>query len=528
MAADELGVFVSPVRAYSRQDVLSRPSPVPAKDGVVGISPDRPPGNGRPASSQSLLTRIKYHYTGNAEGSTLRKTLGCLLAGELGITLRRVGSGNRMTFVEGEQVLSAWMAENAYVTWMVRPRPWELEHALIAALDVPLNLQGNQHNRFHPVLTGLRARCVARARELIAVADAGASAAEPGAAQPPQRAAPGRSGHLAGFWSAVGYADVVRAIDEYDRLGQDRFLAEHGFGRATAYLLTYRGRSYDSKAILGVAYKSATGVRISPHDFNGGVSGAAGVLRRLGFEVRDTRIAAGKRIAADTGPATPPIPRVPLVAAAHRRRAPVASLDGVDPRRSLLIVTCSGRKETGGRPSSAADEVAWPSDLQEARRRVLATANADTAHVLPAWRRYTGTFYQHARPVLADAVAAGHVVIISGGYGLARAEEPIGWYDKVLQLTDWPAGLLETALIGEAQRCGTPTVVAFASATTDYAALLRRTRWQQAGIDARLITITGVTTGAMAEVPRRLGQAFSAFWNHDQSSYPPGTAVEQL
>jgi hypothetical protein len=30
-------------------------------------------------------------YAGNAGGSTLRKTLGCLLAGQLGIQLRRVG-----------------------------------------------------------------------------------------------------------------------------------------------------------------------------------------------------------------------------------------------------------------------------------------------------------------------------------------------------------------------------------------------------------------------------------------------------
>ena len=71
-------------------------------------------------------------------------------------------------------------------------------------------------------------------------------------------------------------------------------------------------------------------------------------------------------------------------------------------------------------------------------------------------------------------------------------------------------------------------MVAFAPATTDYARLLRRTRWQQAGIDARLVTITGVTGGAMTEVPRRLGQAFSAFWNRQHGSYPPGTVVEAL
>jgi hypothetical protein len=348
-------------------------------------------------------------------------------------------------------------------------------------------------------------------------------------AAPPNWLAPERSQRTAGFWSRVARADVVRAIEEYDRLGQERFLSEHGFGRATAYLLIYRERSYDSKAILGVAYKFATGVRIGAHEFNGGVYGAAGVLRKLGFEVRNTRNPADQQVEGQAGPGTPVRHHDP--ASAHARSAPqpsANSLDWVDPERSLLVLTCSGRKESGGRPPDLADALAWPQDLRDARVRVLATAKADTAHLLPAWRRYTGTFYQHARPALADAVATGHVVIISGGYGIARADEPIGWYDKVLQLADWPAGLLESALIGEAQRCSAQSVVAFASATTDYTKLLRRTRWLEAGIDAHLVTITGVTGGAMSEVPRRLGQAFSVFWNRQHGSYPPGMTVELL
>ena len=100
-------------------------------------------------------------------------------------------------------------------------------------------------------------------------------------------------------------------------------------------------------------------------------------------------------------------------------------MDGLDPQRSLLVLTCSGRKDSGGRPPGPDDAAAaWPQALRDARIPVLATARADTAHLLPAWRRYTGTFYQHARPALADAVATGHVVIISGGYGIARADEP--------------------------------------------------------------------------------------------------------
>jgi len=54
-----------------------------------------------------------------------------------------------MTFVEGEQPLSSWMAKNAYVSWVVYGRPWELEDELIAELDIPLNLQWNLHSRFH-------------------------------------------------------------------------------------------------------------------------------------------------------------------------------------------------------------------------------------------------------------------------------------------------------------------------------------------------------------------------------------------
>ncbi len=337
-------------------------------------------------------------------------------------------------------------------------------------------------------------------------------------------------GQTTGFWSRVTHTDVVRAIEDYDRLGQERFLAEHGFGRATAYLLIYQGRSYDSKAILGVAYKIATGVRIGAHEFSGGIYGAAGVLRKLGFEVRNTRDSAAQQMDGESGPDTLAKGRVTRGAAlAHSSsQSPVGSLDGIIPGRSLLVLTCSGRKQPGGHPAPPADDLTWPQDLRDARSRVLATAQADTTYLLPAWRRYTGTFYQHAQPALAQAVTTGHVVIISGGYGIARAGEPIGWYDKALQLTDWPAGLLESALISEAHRCGTQTVAAFASATTDYTRLLRRTPWQQAGIDARLVTITGVTGGAMSEVPRRLGQAFSAFWNRQHDSYPPGTTVELL
>lgn len=180
--------------AFTRATVLAASCPVPEAPGVygwwfrrlpaalddadacltrnnltllyTGISPRRPPTNGRPPSTQTLRHRIRYHYRGNAEGSTLRKALGLLLADELGIQLRRVGSDERMTFGQGERTLSEWMAENALVAWVVHPEPWVLEARFIADLDVPLNLEGNSHNRFHRELTGRRAQAVAAARSL--------------------------------------------------------------------------------------------------------------------------------------------------------------------------------------------------------------------------------------------------------------------------------------------------------------------------------------------------------------------------
>lgn len=188
----EIVGFLNPDHQYSRGEVLAVLSPVPAEAGVygwwfrslparidisgcsrrqgltllyVGISPDRPPVNGRAASKQNLRKRLRQHYTRTAAASTLRRTLGCLLAEELGVHLQLIGSsGRRTNFGDGEHLLSEWMAANAFVSWLVREQPWELEDELIQKLDLPLNLKGNQRNPFHSTLTQKRARCLAEAR----------------------------------------------------------------------------------------------------------------------------------------------------------------------------------------------------------------------------------------------------------------------------------------------------------------------------------------------------------------------------
>jgi hypothetical protein len=77
-----------------------------------------------------------------------------LLARELGLELRRVGSGRQATFAGGEAILTRWMAENVLVSWVVRPEPWLFEEELVAALDLPLQLHDG--NAFYPELKRLR------------------------------------------------------------------------------------------------------------------------------------------------------------------------------------------------------------------------------------------------------------------------------------------------------------------------------------------------------------------------------------
>jgi hypothetical protein len=63
-------------------------------------------------------------------------------------------------------------------------------------------------------------------------------------------------------WDQVTHADVVRAIQEYDDLGPERFFSEHGFAPTTTYELVVDERRYPPKAILGTAYEFATGQRL--------------------------------------------------------------------------------------------------------------------------------------------------------------------------------------------------------------------------------------------------------------------------
>ncbi len=87
-------------------------------------------------------------------------------------------------------------------------------------------------------------------------------------------------------WDKVTHADVLRAIQEYDRVGPERFFSAHGFAPTTTYDLVWDARRYPPKAVLGTAYEFATGQRLASRDFEGGETGAVKVLGKLGFTVQ--------------------------------------------------------------------------------------------------------------------------------------------------------------------------------------------------------------------------------------------------
>jgi hypothetical protein len=86
-------------------------------------------------------------------------------------------------------------------------------------------------------------------------------------------------------WDTVTHANVLRAIEEYDHLGAERFFCEHGFGPTTSYDLVRNKRRYPPKAISGAAYEFAAGQCLASSDFEAGRSGAVKVLGKLGFTI---------------------------------------------------------------------------------------------------------------------------------------------------------------------------------------------------------------------------------------------------
>lgn len=86
--------------------------------------------------------------------------------------------------------------------------------------------------------------------------------------------------------SDVSAGGVLAAVAECRRIGRTAFREQYGFGPARDYVLVIDGEEFDSKAICGVAHRYDTSEVLRAGQFSGGRAGAAGHLRRLGFDVR--------------------------------------------------------------------------------------------------------------------------------------------------------------------------------------------------------------------------------------------------
>jgi len=102
-------------------------------------------------------------------------TLGCLLGSQLGIHLRRVGSGTRYTFTNpGEQLLDKWMAQHAFVGWVETENPWHVEAEILSsAVTLPLNLAGKAKPETTLWLKAARAAARQQADQLEVIANNG-------------------------------------------------------------------------------------------------------------------------------------------------------------------------------------------------------------------------------------------------------------------------------------------------------------------------------------------------------------------
>jgi len=118
--------------------------------------------------ADNLRVRIRSLHLGqskrgNAEGSTLRRSLGCcLLQNELAISLQRQKPGGKTVWFgeEGEAQLTAWMIQNGRIAWLEATDPREIESKVFETYGhcLPFNIShdNRERNPFSERLRDLR------------------------------------------------------------------------------------------------------------------------------------------------------------------------------------------------------------------------------------------------------------------------------------------------------------------------------------------------------------------------------------
>ena len=77
---------------------------------------------------------------------------------------------------------------------------------------------------------------------------------------------------------------VEEAIEEFQRVGRDKFLSKYGFGRAAGYFIRVGNELLDSKAVAGAAhgYQFPRLGPLKKGDFSGGEATVKRIAERSG------------------------------------------------------------------------------------------------------------------------------------------------------------------------------------------------------------------------------------------------------
>ncbi len=116
------------------------------------------------ATMDSLRRRAMQHVVGDSRTSSLRMTVGALLAGDL--DLDPVGDGSRtyFNFGDGERRLTQWLCAHTRVAVHPCPQPFAIEKWLLREYAVPLNLSERKRHPFSKYLMALRAVYAGRSK----------------------------------------------------------------------------------------------------------------------------------------------------------------------------------------------------------------------------------------------------------------------------------------------------------------------------------------------------------------------------
>lgn len=81
---------------------------------------------------------------------------------------------------------------------------------------------------------------------------------------------------------------VLKAIEEYKKIGRDEFLKQHKIKRFKKFTLIYNGEKYDIRGIAARAYSEQHGYPFKGINADSGTEKAIQFLKDLGFDIVET------------------------------------------------------------------------------------------------------------------------------------------------------------------------------------------------------------------------------------------------